>query len=60
MLWKDFLEFKNIILEEKLSKKYKNGNENFSGERVSMGLFSVFGRFFEDYFKNLTNPSTQP
>jgi hypothetical protein len=28
------LEFKNIILEENFSKKYKNGNENFSVERV--------------------------
>jgi hypothetical protein len=26
MLWKDFLEFKNIILEEKLSIKFKNGH----------------------------------
>jgi hypothetical protein len=42
MLRKDFLEFKNIVLEEKLSNKYKNVNENFSGERVSMvlGLFA--------------------
>jgi hypothetical protein len=27
------LEFKNTILEEKLSKKYENGHENFSGGR---------------------------
>jgi hypothetical protein len=41
-LWKDFLEFKNIILEEKLSKKFKNGHQKFSGVRVSMvlGLFA--------------------
>jgi hypothetical protein len=30
------LEFKNIILEEKLSKKYKNSYEKFSGGKVSM------------------------
>jgi hypothetical protein len=38
MLEKDLLEFKNIILEEKLFNKYKNGNENFSGGRISMVL----------------------
>jgi hypothetical protein len=27
------LEFKNIILEEKLINKYKNGHEKISGER---------------------------
>jgi hypothetical protein len=27
-LGNDFLEFKNIILEEKLSNKYKNGHKN--------------------------------
>jgi hypothetical protein len=32
------LEFKNIILKEKLSKKFKNGHENFSGVRVSILL----------------------
>jgi hypothetical protein len=32
------LEFKNIILEEKLLKKFKNGHENFSGVGVSMVL----------------------
>jgi hypothetical protein len=32
------LEFENIILEEKLSKKFKNGHENFSGVRDSMVL----------------------
>jgi hypothetical protein len=32
------LEFKNIILEEKLSKKLKNGNESFSGVRVFIVL----------------------
>jgi hypothetical protein len=34
MLWfealKDFLEFKNIVLEVKLSNKFKNGNKNLS------------------------------
>jgi hypothetical protein len=38
MLGKDFLKFKNIILEENMSKKYKNGHENFSGEKISMVL----------------------
>jgi hypothetical protein len=32
------LEFKNIILEEKLYNKYKNGHEKFSGERVFLVL----------------------
>jgi hypothetical protein len=32
------LKFKNIILEEKLSNKLKNGNENLSGVRVSKVL----------------------
>jgi hypothetical protein len=32
------LEFKNIILEEKLSNKFKNGHENFSGVRVAIVL----------------------
>jgi hypothetical protein len=32
------LEFKNIILEEKLSEKFKNGHEHFSGARVSIVL----------------------
>jgi hypothetical protein len=27
-LWKDFLEIRNIILEQKLFKKFKNGHEN--------------------------------
>jgi hypothetical protein len=38
MLRKDFLEFKNIILEEELSNQYKNDHENFSGGWVSMIL----------------------
>jgi hypothetical protein len=38
MLWKDFLEFKNIILEENLIIKLKNSHGNFSGETVSMVL----------------------
>jgi SPX domain protein involved in polyphosphate accumulation len=29
MLWKIFLEFDNIILEEKLSNKFNNGHEKF-------------------------------
>jgi hypothetical protein len=37
-LWKFFLEFKNIILKENLSKKYKNFHENFSSVRISMVL----------------------
>jgi hypothetical protein len=32
------LEFKNIILEEKLSNKFTNDHENFSGVRVSIFL----------------------
>jgi hypothetical protein len=28
----------NIMLEENLSNKYKNGHENFTGERVFMVL----------------------
>jgi hypothetical protein len=35
-LGKDFLEFKNIILEEKLPNKFKNAHGNFSGNRVPM------------------------
>jgi hypothetical protein len=35
MLWKIFLEFKNIILEENLSNKLKNSHENFSAVKVS-------------------------
>jgi hypothetical protein len=37
------LEFKNIILEDKLSNKFKNGHENFSGVRVSMILKLLAG-----------------
>jgi hypothetical protein len=37
-LWKVFLEFKNIILEEKWSNQLKNIREHFSGVRVSMVL----------------------
>jgi hypothetical protein len=33
------LEFKKIVLEEKLSNKFKNGNENFSVVRV-LGLLA--------------------
>jgi hypothetical protein len=45
MLWKIFVEFKNIVLEEKLSNKYKNIHENFSGVRISMvlGLHFLLG-----------------
>jgi hypothetical protein len=35
MLWKDFLEFTNIILEEKLSNRFKNTPENFSHVKLS-------------------------
>jgi hypothetical protein len=33
-----FMEFKNIILEEKLSNKLENSHENFSGVGVSIVL----------------------
>jgi hypothetical protein len=104
------VEFKNIILEEQLSNKFKKGNENFSGfvpflnlldncsskmmflkhqesqysrhfffifetktevlkrfqkqlckitcgpfpMPLKKGIFSVFGRFIDDYLRNLT------
>jgi hypothetical protein len=34
-LLKDFLEFKNIILKEKLSNKFKNGYEKFLPRKAS-------------------------
>jgi hypothetical protein len=34
------LAFKNIILEEKLSKKLKNSHENFSDIKVFLALIS--------------------
>jgi hypothetical protein len=42
-LWKDFLEFKNIILEEKLSEKFKIGQQNFSGVKVSIAWVFLLG-----------------
>jgi hypothetical protein len=60
------LKFKNIILDEKLSNKFKNSHENFSGARVSMDLgllagisynhevqrFTVFEFVGQFYFQN--------
>jgi hypothetical protein len=36
------LEFKNIILEEKLSNKFKNGHEKF----LASTIFEFCGQFF--------------
>jgi hypothetical protein len=33
-LWKDFMEFKNIVLKVKLSNKFKNGHQKFSTRKV--------------------------
>jgi hypothetical protein len=41
MVWKDFLELKNIILEENLTIKLKNSHDNFSGEKNFHG-FEIF------------------
>jgi hypothetical protein len=49
------LEFKNIILEEKLSNKLKNGHENFSGVRVSIVLLGYPKTMkFRDLQRSLT------
>jgi hypothetical protein len=40
-----FLEFKNIILEEKLSYKFKNGHENFSDVRDFLLRYSKTMKF---------------
>jgi hypothetical protein len=44
------LEFKNIILEEKLSNKLKNSHENFS-KKMFMTAFEFIGTFFIYVFK---------
>jgi hypothetical protein len=41
-LWKYFLQFKNIILEVKLLKKFKNGPEKF----LASTIFEFCGQFF--------------
>jgi hypothetical protein len=43
MLYKIFLEFKNIFSEENLSNKLKNSHYNFSDGKVSMVLKLLAG-----------------
>jgi hypothetical protein len=47
MLSKDFLKFKNIILEEKLSNKFKNGHDYYWTIFLQNDVFKLHGVFSE-------------
>jgi ADP-glucose pyrophosphorylase len=57
-LSKDFLEFKNIIFDEKLSNKFKNGNKKFLPRKISRekSLNSMVLAYLSKKSQNHGNP----